>query len=60
MEKLEATVNETSKIKKDKNLIVRDEFAEKTEFNPSYEVMNESYGVNPYSVDCCRCNPQRC
>lgn len=29
-------------------------------FNPSYEVIEETYGTNPYSTDCCRCNPQRC
>lgn len=29
-------------------------------FNPSYEIITESFGVNAYSVDCCRCNPQRC
>lgn len=31
------------------------------DFNPSYEPINKDYfGANPYSADCCRCNPQRC
>ena len=38
----------------------RNEVSDNSGFNPSYEIMNETYGVNPYSIDCCRCNPQRC
>ena len=31
------------------------------DFNPSYEpIKKDSFGANPYSNDCCRCNPQRC
>ena len=31
------------------------------DFNPSYEpIKKDSFGANPYSADCCRCNPQRC
>ena len=29
-------------------------------FSPSYEIIDESFGPNTYSVDCCMCNPQRC
>lgn len=29
-------------------------------FSPSYKKLNEYFGPNTYSVDCCRCNPARC
>ena len=39
----------------------KEEDSEKPEtFSPSYEVLEESFGANTYSTDCCKCNPQRC